>query len=529
LLRKRPVLLTLVLVATSFLIVTFRELFIYSASPDKDKESNFIYPRNPDQEKLTTLTLPESPVAMPAIVLAQTGGFANDASHLDRTAIHGIVRIQSEADVSNALAFARANNLKVTCAGQQHSMGGQTFTRGGLVLDFRDFNHFTVDKEHKTVKVQSGVRWWQLQQVLDEQGLSVKAMQSINIFSVGGTLSVNAHGIDPEPGPIAPTVRGVRVMLSSGEIVKASPTENSELFRHVLGGYGLFGIILDADLELADNAMYVRKAVYMDYKDFPSYYKKAVEGNGNIGLAFGRLSISPRGYLRESVAHIYEKTQYDEKLPGLKPARHDAVARFVINFSKTGGFGRWFRWTLEKYVEPQLHDCFTRNQAMSTPGECLVSRNEEMYDNMSYLKNRLPDTDILQEYFIPYENMPQFVDRLREVVQRDNANLLNVTIRTVHKDTITALPYARQDMFGFVLYFNCRFNDRDAEILKQTTVDLIDAAHQAGGTFYLPYQLFYSKDQLRNAYPEIDDFFIAKRKYDPSGLFSNKFFEKYGM
>ncbi len=42
---------------------------------------------------------------------------------------------------------------------------------------------------------------------LDEQGLSVKAMQSINIFTVGGTLSVNAHGIAHNPGPIASTVR----------------------------------------------------------------------------------------------------------------------------------------------------------------------------------------------------------------------------------------------------------------------------------------------------------------------------------
>jgi hypothetical protein len=113
-------------------------------------------------------------------------------------------------------------------------------------------------------------------------------------------------------------------------------------------------------------------------------------------------------------------------------------------------------------------------------------------------------------------------------VQRDKANLLNVTIRTVHKDTITALPYAKEDVFGFVLYFNVRFNDRDNEILQKTTSDLIDAAHTAGGTYYLPYQLFYTNEQLRNCYPEIDDFFAAKRRYDPIGLFSNKFYEKYG-
>jgi len=123
--------------------------------------------------------------------------------------------------------------------------------------------------------------------------------------------------------------------------------------------------------------------------------------------------------------------------------------------------------------------------------------------------------------------MPKFVDGLREVVRNNKANLLNVTIRTVHKDTVTALPYAKDDMFGVVLYFNVGFNDKDNEILRKTTLELIEVAERAGGTYYLPYQLFYSKEHLQKAYPEIDDFFAAKRKYDPLGLFSNTFYEKY--
>jgi FAD/FMN-containing dehydrogenase len=166
---------------------------------------------------------------------------------------------------------------------------------------------------------------------------------------------------------------------------------------------------------------------------------------------------------------------------------------------------------------------------MNQKYDCLVSRNEEMYDDMAYLKNRLRDTDILQEYFVPYDRMPEFVDSLRNVVQKNKANLLNVTIRTVHKDDVTALPYAKDDMFAFVLYFNVGFDNRDNETLRKTTSDLIDSTQQIGGTYYLPYQLLYSKQQLLKSYPEVDDFFVAKRKYDPTELFSNKFYERYGM
>jgi FAD/FMN-containing dehydrogenase len=357
----------------------------------------------------------------------------------------------------------------------------------------------------------------------------VKSMQSINIFSIGGSLSVNGHGIDPMPGQIAPTVRSIRVMLSDGKVVEASPTQNTDLFQHVLGGYGLFGIILDANLDVVINEIYERRAVYMDYKDYPAYYRKNVENNENVGLVFGRLSISPGSYLRETAAHVYFRSQSHTDLPSLTPERYESLDRFIINFSKRGAIGRWLRWTLEKHVEPRLHSCVTRNQVMTQKDICLVSRNEEMYDDMAYLENRLRDTDILQEYFIPYDRMPEFVDQLRSVVQKNNANLLNVTIRTVHKDTLTALPYAKEDMFGFVLYFNVGFDDKDNEILKKTTTDLIDAAEQSGGTYYLPYQLFYSKQQLERSYPEIQEFFAAKREYDPIELFSNKFYEKYGQ
>ena len=525
--RKRTFLWAMLLSIVAFLVVSARKVYEYAAAPDQDKESNFVFPPDADQIKRTALIAePKTPL----INFKQLSGFSNDASHLNQTSVYGIVNIATENDIRNALQFARERNLKVSCAGQQHSMGGHTFTRGGLVLDLRDFKRIALDKEHKIVTAQSGARWWQLQRILDKEGVSVKSMQSINIFSIGGSLSVNGHGIDPTPGQIAPTVRSLRVMLSDGSVVKASPTENAELFHHVLGGYGLFGVILDVELAVVDNEMYARRAVYMDYKDYPGYYRKNVEGNDDIGLVFGRLSVSPVSFLRETTIHVYSKMQFEGALPELSSGRYENLDRFIINFSKTGGAGRWLRWMLEKYVEPHLHTCVTRNQAMSQKDPiCLVSRNEEMYDDMAYLKNRLRDTDILQEYFIPYDHMPEFVDRLRDVVLRNKANLLNVTIRTLHKDKVTALPYAKDDMFGFVLYFNVKFNDQDNEILKQTTTDLIVAAESSGGTYYLPYQLFYTKDQLRNAYPEVDSFFAVKKKYDPSGLFSNKFYEKYGL
>ena len=497
----------------------------YSSPPTQSKTCDFVFPEDPGDNKPTTI------VAKPAdhsIQLKQQGGFINDASCLNKTRVYGIVEVRSIEDVRSALAFARANHLKVSIAGQRHSMGGQAFSKDGLVLDMRDFNAITLDRNRKLMCVQAGATWAQVQQLIDSEGLSVQAMQSINVFTIGGSISVNAHGIAHRPGPVASTVQSMRIMLANGEIKNASTTENPDLFRLALGGYGLFGVILDADIQLVDNEVYSIETHELDYRDFPSYYRTHIADDDSVGLMYGRISVSPTSYLRETAIHIYRKADFSGPIPPLQPSTHDRLDRFVINFSKTGRLGRWLRWALEKDFGPKLHTCLSRNQATVQKEACLVSRNEEMSDSMAYLRNRLNDTDILQEYFVPRDRMPEFVDGLRSIVTRDASNLLNVTIRSVQKDTRTALPYAKQDMFAFVLYFNQKLNAEQSEVLRKTTVDLVDLATGLNGTYYLPYQLYYSAQQLRRAYPEIDTFFAAKRRFDPDGLFTSKFFEKYG-
>jgi len=93
------------------------------------------------------------------------------------------------------------------------------------------------------------------------------------------------------------TIRGrcadgaiVRILLSSGEIKNCGATENAELFHNALGGYGLMGIILDVDLDVVENEMYVWKTHYMDYQDFADYYKKMSMGTPCSGWPYGRLS-----------------------------------------------------------------------------------------------------------------------------------------------------------------------------------------------------------------------------------------------
>ena len=495
-----------------------REIYRLGAPPEGAKVCEPAYP--------TPAGNPAPGPELPFPVL-QRGGTVDDASCLNRTPILAITAPGSVEGVRAMLDYARNRGLKITAAGARHSMGGQAFSRNGLVFDTSAWNRIEVDPATKILTVGSGAKWHDILAYLDARGLSVKAMQSISVFTVGGTLSVNAHGVAHLPGSIAPTVRSLRLMLSDGSLATASPTENAELFRHVLGGYGLFALILEAQLEVVDNELYLPNVDYMDYRRFPSYFTQRIQGRSDIGLFYGRLSVSPSSWLREAAVHSYHRVGGPQDCPPLTPDTSVRLERTVFNFSKTGAFGRWVRWNAERRFADTL-DCQSRNKAIGTDAACTTSRNQQMDDRMEYLQNRLRDTDILQEYFIPQDRFGDFVDGLRAVVARERANLLNVTIRSVVPDTITALPYAPRECFALVLYFNQELSTAASQVLERTTRALIDLAVHLGGRFYLPYQLYYSATQFHAAYPEATAFFSTKRKYDPLNLLSNAFHEKYG-
>lgn len=502
-----------------------KKTYDMAVTPKGEKDCDFVYPKT---DTNTELHIEYVTIDDMGVEVQQTGGTINDASCLNKTSVFGIVQIRTEEDVEKALAFARVHDLKITPAGERHSMGGQSFSQGNIVLDMRELNDVHVDEASMTMTVQSGASWKEVQAVLDPMGLAVKAMQSINLFTVGGTLSVNAHGIEHEPGQIGPTVQSMRVMLADGSVQKVYPGD--ELFSAVLGGYGLTAIILDVELEIVKNEVYAWKTDYIDYTEFSDFYDQNIVGNEYVGLAYARLSIAPGSYLTETAVHRYVTPNFEATAKPLGGGEKVWIKRLIFNFSKTGSLGRWLRWTAEKNLEPGYHNCISRNQAMSGTSEevCVASRNQKMNQSMEYLDTKIKDTNILNEYFIPQENTVAFIDGLRSIVEETGVNLLNVTLRIVTKDELSAIPYAKEDNIAYVLYFNQKLNERDSKKLETATVQLIDLATSLGGTFYLPYQLYYSPEQLRAAYPEIDDFFALKQKYDPEGVFSNTWYETYG-
>jgi len=517
-------------------LVVLVPLFLFVAATLRNKLLLYTSPPNENQYCLSepnraSTASPSPPIAnVPRTVpLVREGGTIDDASCLNETSIFGIARPTTIGELRQTLAFARAKGLSVSIAGARHSMGGQAFVEGGLVIDMTAFDHMTVDAKRRIMTVQGGATWKKVQDFLDPRGLSVKAMQSVNPLTVGGTIAVNAHGIDHRVGAIVSTIRSLRVMLSDGTLLTVSRHREPELFRSVLGGYGLLGVIVDADIDVTANEMYELERRVIDYREFPDLFESAIAPDNRYELLYGHLSTAPHSFLREMLLYTYGSTdRLQTSIPPVQEAGYVKVSRLTFNIGKTGPLGRWTKWMVEKYVLPHVRPCYeSRNQALTAPEACLVSRNQAMYSSTDALKSRVKHrTEILQEYFVPRDRLVEFIDGLRGALGAKKADLVNASVRVVHKDNLV-LSYAKDDVFAVVLYFSQSTNSEGNADMGRLTRQLIDFAESLGGGFYLPYQLHYTKEQLKAAYPELDVFLELKTKYDPSGVFSNRLYEKY--
>jgi FAD/FMN-containing dehydrogenase len=450
------------------------------------------------------------------------------AADVARLAPARITQLEHVRDVEQLRAVirdARTRGLKVSIAGSRHSQGGHTYSAGAVRLNMRSFNRIlAIDTVERTITVQSGATWDEVQRAIAPQGLAIKVMQSSNIFTVGGTLSANAHGRDLDVTQVVEVVQRFNLLLADGRVIDVRRTTHPELFSLVIGGYGLYGVILDVTLRLAPDELYEQHAVAMDYRAFPRYFAEQVQTDTGVVLMLARPSIDPDSaeFLREIVVVTWRRAP-----PGragsyeLTEEANVLRDRFFLGLSRRFDWAKSLRWSLQKKIELGAGEqrVVSRNNAMRPPLAPLELLNHTSRRN----------TDIIQEYYVPVEHFVAFMDRFRDILRTGRMNVLSSTVRYVSPNATPALAYApTRPAFAIIQMSNVGLSAHAQAHARDVTRRLVDAALEFGGTYYLTYQLYPTAEQLHRAYPHARRAFDRKRFYDPDELFTNQFYEAYG-
>ncbi len=451
----------------------------------------------------------------------EVNGLATDAGSGAPVPISETFRVpedpaRAEEQLRALLVRARERGVRVSIAGARHTMGGHTIAPAGIRIDMLPLRWMSLDTEARILHVGAGARWSEVIPFLDARGFSVAVMQSNDDFTVGGSLSVNAHGWQSRSAPIASTVASFRILLADGSVVRASREENRQLFASALGGYGLFGILLDADLRVVENARYETRTTVVASGEYAATVAAGL-ADPSVEMSYGRLcSAHGDTFLQEAILTSFRRSPCPPaEIPTLATPSVPWLRRALFRSQIGSDAGKDLRWSLEKRFGEQLSEPF-------------VSRNALCYESADVYTQRNPGRgDVLFEAFVPPERFAEYVEHVRALLLTGSVDLLNVTVRDVKRDDDTLLRYADRDLLALVMLFEVA---RDAEgdaCIAAVTRELVEAALACGGRYYLPYRADATRDQFERAYPTAHAWFESKTRFDPDGLFENRFFEAY--
>ena len=161
-----------------------------------------------------------------------------------------IVRCAGASDVVHAVRFAREHSLLVSVRGGGHNIAGHAVCDGGLLIDLSQMRSVRVDASVQRAWVEPGA----LLADVDKETQAFTLAVPTGINSTTGIAGLSLGGgfgwLTRKYGLTIDNLMTADVVTADGGLVRASLTENSDLFWAIRGGGGNFGVVTAFEFQL---------------------------------------------------------------------------------------------------------------------------------------------------------------------------------------------------------------------------------------------------------------------------------------
>ena len=447
-------------------------------------------------------------------------------SALNRTHVARILEPCSVEDVVRAVREARFTGHPLAIAGGRHAMGGQQFLARGSLLDMRRLNRVrALDEERGLVQVEAGITWPDVMRAYLVRPNGQRAQWGIrqkqtgaDRLTIGGAVAANIHGRCLAAAPFVADLESLEIVSPDGEVVTCSRSQNTELFRHAVGGYGLFGVVTAATLRLVPRQQVERVVVLLEVDRLIDTLERRIREGYLYGDFQFATDPTQHGFLRTGVLSCYRPTPRVRPTPPAQRRLSQADWNRLLELAhrdKRRAFEEFAAFYLATSGQLYWSDTHQLNLYLESYHAALDCR----------LGAFVRGSEMITELYVPRARLPAFMDDVRRDFRTNQVDLIYGTIRLIEPDTESALPWAQQRYACVVFNLHIDHLPRGIVNARAAFTRLVDHAIAHGGSYYLTYHRFARRDQLLTCHPAIGGFAAAKQRLDPTTVFQSDWYE----
>lgn len=449
-------------------------------------------------------------------------------SRLNRTRVRGRIAPRTTEETVVAVNRIRENGESLSVAGSCHAMGGQQFASDAWLLDATGMNRvLDFDRSRGIIHAQAGITWPELMRhyiAAQSDGASAWGIRQkqtgADRLTLGGAVSANIHGRGLSYAPFVQDIEALEVVRADGTVVQCDRHQHRELFKRVVGGYGLFGVVTSVKLRLAPRQKVERVVELERIERIVERFEQRIAD----GYLYGdfQFSTAPedRGFLNLGVFSCYRPVDRNTPIPKKQTRLSPADWRrlmFLAHRHKRLAFSEYAAFYLQSSGQIYWSDTHQLSLYLDDYHGRLDCATQ----------SAVTGSEMITELYVPRARLAAFMDDVRMDFLRHRVDFIYGTVRLIEPDRETLLPWARE-RFACVI-FNLHV-DHDARGLAQSADAfrrLIDIAIHHHGTYFLTYHRHASHEQLRACYPTFDRFLSDKKHHDPQEVFQSDWYRHY--
>ncbi len=449
-------------------------------------------------------------------------------SRLNPTWIKRVVETTSLKSLQQIVQDARRYRQSVCIAGGRHAMGAQQFASDAVLIDTTKLNRIlNFDGETGIVEVEAGIQWPQLiadlvaRQVGESPAWGIAQKQTgADRLSLGGALAANIHGRGLRMKPFVSDVESLMVIDADGIPQTCDRQQNSELFRLIVGGYGLFGLVYSLKVRLRPRQKVQRLVEIKTVEELMLAFEKRIAD----GFLYGDFQFSidekTEDFLHRGVFSCYRPVAPDTPIAVENKRLSSDNWMTLLMLAHTDR-----RRVFEEYSRYYL----------STSGQVYWSDTHQLSDYRDgyhqivdqQLKAAKPATEIITEIYVPRNQLTEFMKEAREDFRKNNVQIIYGTIRLIERDDESFLAWAKQPYACIIFNIHTEHTPDGLRHSAEAFRRLIDMAVRRDGSYYLTYHKYATREQALACYPQFPEFLRLKTKYDPQERFQSDWYRHY--